>query len=314
MKPFRYILLLGICLMCIQGHAQFGDPREKFSLSATVDGATNTDFTWKSEQGERLAGGRMKQGVNVKVKSSVQLLSNKMFALSLSPFYNFSNRELRTEWGADHLGFTLPTEHHHYGGTLTMTCNLLAFGKPLMLMGMGTGNFSQFGYENASGMVGGMFMLTRNQRTVLGVGAIYLLGSAVSWPLYPMIIYSHKFNDRWSINCMEAYNYLYYQASPKVKYSLGTELETDKFYFRPKMENLPKKCMYSQVSERIGLFADVQATKELTLNVGMGIDLPFYGRLRESGYNHNYMTLRNHAKPFVKMTAKYSLKKKAPTK
>ena len=95
----------------------------------------------------------MKQGVNVKVKSSVQLLSNKVFSLSLSPFYNFSNRELRTEWGADHLGFTLPTEHHHYGGTLTMTCNLLAFGKPLMLMGMGTGNFSQFGYENASGMV-----------------------------------------------------------------------------------------------------------------------------------------------------------------
>lgn len=313
MKRLRYVLWVWVCLWTMQVYAQFGDPREKFSLSATVDGGTNTNFTWKTEQGERLAGGRMVHGVHVRVKSSVQLVANKMFTLSVAPFYNFSNRELRTEWGADQLGFTMPTGHHHYGGTLTMTCNLMAFGKPLTLMGTGTGNFSQYGYENASGMVGGMFMLTRNQRTVLGVGAIYLLGTAVTWPLYPLIIYTHKFDDRWSVNCMEAYNYLYYQASPKVKYALGLELETDKLYFRPKLKDLPEKCMYSQVSERVGLFTDVQATKDLTLNVGVGMDVPFYGRLRESGYTHNYMILRDHVKPFAKMTVKYSLKR-APSK
>lgn len=306
MKVFLWIVGLSLCSMSM--FAQLSDPREKFSLSATVDGATNTNFTWKSEEGERLAGGRIHRGVNVKVKSSVKLYSNKMFALSVSPFYNFSNRELRTEWEAKKLGFEMPTAHHHYGGTLSLTYNLLAFGKPLTLMGMGTGNFSQYGYENASGIVGGILMLTRNQRTVLGVGAVCLVGTAVSWPLYPMIIYSHKFDDRWSINCMEAYNYLYYQASPKVKYSLGLELETDKFYFRPKTEGLPKKAMYSQVSERLGLFADVQATKELALNVGTGMELPFYGRLRESGYNHSYLILRDKVKPFMKMTVKYSLK------
>ena len=152
-KVFLWIMGLTLCSMTM--HAQFmGDPRERFSLSATVDGATNTDYTWRSgHDGERLAGGRMMPGVNVKVKSNVKLFSNRMLSFSISPFYNFSNRELRTEWGASNLGFTMPTEHHRYGGSLTLNCNLLAFGKPLMLTAMGTGNFSQYGYENASGML-----------------------------------------------------------------------------------------------------------------------------------------------------------------
>lgn len=300
--------------LSLYAHAQLSDPREKFSLSAEVEGGTNTSFTWKSRDGESLAGGRMQHGVNVKVRSSVQLFRLKNLSATLSPFYNYSNRNPQVEWGADNLGFTLPPDHHHYGGTLTLNYQMTVLGKPLTLIGMGTGNFSQYGYENASGMVGGMFAVTRNQRTFLGIGAIYLLGTSVSWPLYPLIIYSHRFDDRWSISCMEVNNYLYYQASPKVKYSVGMELETDKFYFRPKVQGLPKKAMFSQVSERLGLFADIQATKELSLNFGVGVNVPFYGRLRESGHNHNYMTLRDKAKPFVKIKAKYSLMRKPQTK
>lgn len=300
--------------LSLSAHAQLGDPSEKFSLSAEVGGGTNTDFKWKSTSGDELAGGRMRHGVNVKVRSSVQLFRVKNLSASLSPFYNYSNQDPRVEWGAENLGFTLPPDHHHYGGTLTLNYQMKAFGKPLTLIGMGTGNFSQYGFENASGMLGGMVAITRNQRTFLGLGAIYLLGTSVTWPLYPLFVYSHKFDDRWSISCMETNNYLYYQASPKVRCALGMELETDKFYFRPKTSDLPKKAMYSQVSERLGMFADVQATKEIALNFGVGMEVPFYGRLRESGYNHNYMTLRDHVKPFVKMRVKYSIRKPLPPK
>ncbi len=293
--------------LSIFAHAQLSDPREKFSLSAEVEGGTNTDFKWKSTSGDELAGGRMKHGVNVKVRSSVQLFRVKNLSASLSPFYNYSNQDPRVEWGAENLGFTLPPDHHHYGGTLTLNYQMKAFGKPLTLIGMGTGNFSQYGYENASGMLGGMVAITRNQRTYLGLGAIYLLGTSVSWPLYPLIVYTHRFDDRWSIQCMETNNYLYYQATPRMKYSVGMELDTYKFYFRPKTVGLPEKAVISQVSERFGLFADWQATRELSFNLGVGATVPFYGRLRRSGYRHNYMTLRDHVKPFVKMRVKYSL-------
>ena len=293
--------------LSIFAHAQLSDPREKFSLSAEVEGGTNTDFKWKSTSGDELAGGRMKHGVNVKVRSSVQLFRVKNLSASLSPFYNYSNQDPRVEWGAENLGFTLPPDHHHYGGTLTLNYQMKAFGKPLTLIGMGTGNFSQYGYENASGMLGGMVAITRNQRTYLGLGAIYLLGTSVSWPLYPLIVYTHRFDNHWSIQCMETNNYLYYQATPRMKYSVGMELDTYRLYFRPKTVGLPEKAVISQVSERFGLFADWQATRELSFNLGVGATVPFYGRLRRSGYRHNYMTLRDHVKPFVKMRVKYSL-------
>ena len=286
-------------------HAQLSDPREKFSISATVDGATNTDYYWDSHHGNRVEDGHMIHGVSAKVRANVKLAGNQKFSISVSPFYNFSNRELRPD--THNLLFDVPNEHHHYGGSLTANYNTKCFGKPLTLMGMSSGNFSQYGFEDASAMLGGFFSITRNQKTFLALGAIYLFGTSVSWPLYPMFIYTHKFDSHWSINCLETNNYLYYQASPTVKYALGMELETDKIYLRPKVKGLPEKAEISQVSERFGLFTDIQATKEIAMNFGIGVTVPFYGRLRESGHNYTYMKMYDHVKPFVKMRVKYSL-------
>ena len=106
---------------------------------------------------------------------------------------------------------------------------------------------------------------------------------------------------------METNNYLYYQASPAIKYALGMEIETDKLYLRPQTVGLPEKAEISQISERFGFFTNIQASKELTYDLGIGITVPFYGRLRESGYNHTYMKMHDHAKPFLKLGIKYSL-------
>ena len=41
-----------ICFALLQSMvmmAQLSDPREKLSITATVDGATNTDYRWKTE-------------------------------------------------------------------------------------------------------------------------------------------------------------------------------------------------------------------------------------------------------------------------
>jgi hypothetical protein len=45
----------------------------------------------------------------------------------------------------------------------------------------------------------------------------------------------------------------------------------------------------------------------LTLNVGLGVNVPFYSRLRESGYKKTYMRMYDHVKPFVKLQLKYSI-------
>jgi len=174
-------------------------------------------------------------------------------------------------------------------------------------MAIVSGNFSQYGYENPSAMAGAIFTITRNRTTYLALGGIYLLGTSVSWPLYPLVIYTHRFDDHWSVNIMETNNYVYYQATPKLRCALGMELVTDKIYLRTDRTDLPRKVEISELSERFGLFADFQAAQGVSLNFGLGVTVPFYNRLRESGYNKTYMRMYDKVKPFVKLQLKYSI-------
>ena len=293
---------------CMMALAQFGDPREKLSITATVDGATNTDYRRESEDGQLIENGRVRRGVNARLQIGLKLLGSQHFSLSFNPFYNFSTCSLKPDAGGPQTKLPIPDVHHHYGGGFTGTYNTQWLGKPFTLFATVTGHFSQFGYENFSSMMGALFAITRNRTTYLSLGAICLIGTSVSWPLYPLIIYNHRFNDRWSVNCIETNNYLYYQASPKLRCALGMELVTNKLFLRPDKLDMPRKMEISELSENFGVFADLQATKKLSFNFGLGATVPFYSRLRESGYNRTYMRMYDHVRPFVKLQMKYSIK------
>lgn len=307
MSHLRFLATLFFMTSMLCAHAQLADPREKFSITADVDGATNSDYYWKNDNGERVEEGRLKHGVAARVRANIKVLGNQQFSLSVSPFYRYTNKELNA---SDTYGtplFDVPREHHHYGGSIMANYNTRWLGKPFTLMAMATANFSQYGFEDASSMIGGIFSITRNQKTYLGLGFMCLVGTSVSWPLYPMFIYNHQFNDRWSISCMEINNYLHYQASRALRLSLGMEMESDKIYLRPKVADLPEKVEISQVSERFGIFTNIQASRELSFNLGLGASVPFYGRLRQSGHNKTYMKLHDKVKPFVRLRVKYTI-------
>ena len=308
MQNAKQIMVLCCALLqCLTMMAQLSDPREKLGITASVDGSTNTDYRWETEDGQLLENGRLRQSISARLRANVRLLGNERFSLSFNPFYNFNTRNLKADADGPQLQLPIPNAHHHFGGGFTGTYNTQWLGKPFTVMAMLTGNFSQYGYENFSAMGGAVFTITRNRNTYLALGGIVLLGTSVRWPLYPLIVYSHRFNDRWSINCMETNNYLYYQATPKLRYALGMELASDKIYLRPDQKDLPRKAEISTLSERFGVFADYQAAQGLTLNFGLGITVPFYSRLRESGYNKTYMRMYDHVKPFVKLQLKYSI-------
>lgn len=296
-------------------YAQFslGNSREAFSISATVDGVANSDYTWDTDEYKDVADGRMRRQMNVKLKSSVKLLSGLMGNISLSPFYNYSTVRLQTDWKGAAPMLHFPDEHHHYGATLSGSMNLLLgsreHGKPMTLMATATPNFSENGFEQVSGIVGAMVHVTRSTKTYLGLGAIYIYGSSGWWPLWPMVVYRHQFDKRWSVGGMEANWMLNYQHSPKVRFALGMEMVSDKIYFRPDNEQLPRKALYDLVSERFGLFANWQATKALSMELSTGINYPFYGRVRDISHPHVYMKLHADTKPYAQMKITYSITK-----
>jgi hypothetical protein len=126
-------------------------------------------------------------------------------------------------------------------------------GKPITLIITGTPNFSENGFEQWSAIGGAIVHVTRSENTYLGLGAGVLIGTAIGWPLWPLFIYRHQFNKRWSINGMAANWMLSYQTSPQLRLSGGMELVSDKIYFRPQDERLPRKASFDLISERIGL-------------------------------------------------------------
>jgi hypothetical protein len=309
--------MIVLSMLCrVEAYAQFnlGNPREAFSLSATVDGVANSDYTWNTDDREDVADGRMKRLTNVRLKSNVRLLSGLMGNVSLAPFYNYSTVRLQTDWKAIAPMIRFPDEHHHYGATLSGSMNLLLGsrerGKPMTLTATVTPNFSENGFENLSGILAAMVHVTRSQKTYLGLGAAYIYGSSGWWPLWPIIVYRHQFDNRWSVGGMAANWMLNYQHSPKLRFALGTEMVIDKIYFRPGNEQLPRKALFDLVSERVGLFANWQTTKALSMELSTGISYPFYGRVRDISHPHVYMKLHADTKPYAQMKISYSITKK----
>ena len=47
-KTIRTIIVCLAMMQSMMTAAQLNDPRKKFSITATVDGATNTDYHWDS--------------------------------------------------------------------------------------------------------------------------------------------------------------------------------------------------------------------------------------------------------------------------
>ena len=313
-KTVWLFLLSMLCQTVVYAQISMGNPREKFSLTASVDGVGNSSYTWDTDNDKDVADGRMTHQMNVKLRSSIKLVSGLMGSVSIQPFYNYSTTRLNTDWREGTALFDFPQEHHHLGATLSASMNLMLGsrekGKPMTLIISGTPNFSENGFEQWSAIGGVIVHVTRSEKTYLGLGAGVLIGTAIRWPLWPLFIYRHQFDRRWSINGMAANWMLSYQASPQFKLSGGLELASEKIYFRPKDERLPSKASFNLISERIGLYANWQTTKELSMELSAGVNCPFYGRIRAVNDSHIYMKLKANPKPFVQLKVNYSLAKK----
>lgn len=309
LKTVLRVFIMTMFPVALHAQLSLGNQRERFSLSATVSGSTNSDYTWDEKHRDNIADGRMYRTMNVRLRSNINMWSNRIFGVSVSPFYNYNTTHLQTNWRGTPM-FDFPKEHHHYGATLTASMNMLLGKKPMTLMATTAPNLSENGFENMSGVIASIVHVTRSQTTYLALGAFYLYLTPFSWPLYPLFIYRHKFDDRWSVSLMEANDFIYYQATPKLKYALGAELVSDIMYFRPDNPNLPKKAIYSLLSERVGLYATLQISDEISMELSGGVNIPFRGRVMESGRRDVYMRLHDKAKPYIQLKMNYSVMKK----
>lgn len=161
----RWMLMMAVmCQVAVYAQLSIGNPKEKFSLSATVDRVADSDYTWDTDENEDIADGRMKRTMSAKLKSNIKLVSGPLGSVSIAPFYNYSTTRLETEWKGVSM-FDFPDKHHHYGATLSASMNMLLgsreHGKPMTILATTAPNFSENGFEQMSGVVGAMVYVTR---------------------------------------------------------------------------------------------------------------------------------------------------------
>ncbi len=125
------------------------------------------------------------------------------------------------------------------GGSINM------FGHVMM-------DFGRWGYENTTGLLAGMVMLKETREESLGFGVVGLIHSSSKWPVFPTVSWRKLLSPRLFLEMTLPKVGVHYYVHPTMKCSAGTDIDVDRFYFRPKTEGMGKTCRYNRNVLKLG--------------------------------------------------------------
>ena len=103
----------------------------------------------------------------------------------------------------------------------------------------------------AQEMSGGVSAMTL--ASSFGIGMIGLINTTSPWPVFPMRVYRHRFDKRWSMEIMPPQFRLTCAVNPSNRITAGLAIDGDRFYVAPRNPQLPKACLYSKKPYAAGI-------------------------------------------------------------
>lgn len=103
----------------------------------------------------------------------------------------------------------------------------------------------------AQEMSGGVSAMTL--ASSFGIGMIGLINTTSPWPVFPMLVYRHRFDKRWSMEIMPPQFRLTCAVNPSNRITAGLAIDGDRFYVTPRNPQLPKACLYSKKPYAAGI-------------------------------------------------------------
>lgn len=103
----------------------------------------------------------------------------------------------------------------------------------------------------AQEMSGGVSAMTL--ASSFGIGMIGLINTTSPWPVFPMLVYRHRFDKRWSMKIMPPQFRLICAVNPSNRITAGLTIDGDRFYVTPRNPQLPKACLYSKKPYAAGI-------------------------------------------------------------
>lgn len=270
------------------------------------------DYTLK-QNGNTLEKGEMKNINTVKFAATIPVLQLRNFSLyanGQASFYMFE-----TFNNANGLASSIFPDngenYDYYKGTINATYHTKIGGKPLILNANISGDGWSKGFEKLQGTLSAIMVFRQSATTNFSVG-FYGMTLFNQFPVLPIITYWHQFNPNLSIDItLPSKAYLRYQFLNKHRLSVGTSMESEQFYLKSGMDNLPEVCFYNKSTIKSEIVYEYIINKRFYLIArGGGI-----GTLKSGLYKTNrkgidgdpYIEISHPMAPFFNLGFSYNL-------
>ena len=234
------------------------------------------------------------------------------------PYLKFSaNARLNTLWSnfedsrlsepVDAWGIGLNGNHSYGSFGFTALGFLPLFGHPVAVLGIGNAEWSNHCFGRISGLLGAVYLFKVTQETQFGVGPIFILHTSSKIPVFPGIVYRHRFTPQFAINIYGGLFGLEYKISDKDLLVFGGDLDVRSFYFKPHMEGWPDKCRFTMPQFRPALKYKRSLARNFYGEVQAGVGVKLSGRITAATKSKSYLDFDEDPAFFLKATLSYSL-------
>ncbi|GAE85269.1 DUF6268 family outer membrane beta-barrel protein [Bacteroides reticulotermitis] len=204
------------------------------------------DYTLK-RNGQEIENGKMRDMHTIKFSVNVPILLLKNFSLYTNGQANFYKFEARNNATGEISSLYSENEgaYNYYKGGLSATYRTKIAGKPLILNANISGDGWNEGFEKIEGSFSAIVMLKNTSTSRFSIG-LYGMTLYNQVPALPIISYWHQFNPQLSVDItLPSQVHLRYQFNSNHRLSLGAQMESERFYIKPAIEDLSQTYLHS---------------------------------------------------------------------
>ena len=313
-----YLGLLGMFLMfTLYVSAQATDDARKKAIEQFRRFPLNIRFSqdvlsgsdYKMEKNDLLINeGSSSEALRTSLNISMPIYKSKMGLLTLGGFYNFHNIKFAKEIPEEYSWHpNMGREHHTWGVQSAYIYSSKLWDRRLTIITNFKGEFSEQGFERATGIAVGMLQIKETGSSSFGVGAVLLVNTTSPWPLFPFFTYRRKFSEKWSLDLMLPQLYVNYKPTQKDKISGGLSIFGEHFYINPRHKELPTTCMYGRSNFRPEIVYEHNLNALLKIFVKSGASICINSRLYSSDGNKRYIDISQKPSLFFQIGMSYGM-------
>lgn len=247
---------------------------------------------------------------NINGRVSYQIVNKPFLKFSANTRFNMlwaNFRDSQLNPDKDAWGIGLNGNHIYGSFGFTALGFLPVFGHPLAILAVGNAEWSSHCFGRISGLLGAAYLFRITPDTQFGLGVIGMLHTSSKIPVFPIVIYRHKFSERFSVNVYGGLFSMDCKLTDKDVLAFGADIDVRSFYFKPGVDDWPEKCRFTMTLVRPNIKYKRMLARHFYGEVQAGLAVKMSGRITSATKSHRYLDFDEDPAIFLKATLSYSL-------